>query len=239
MSRNRSTTIAQIFPARRCVVHTYTATMPTSITVASPATVVAAPLLKINSMYDPYTGVTGTFNVSPSMYTMMSAYYNHYSVIGTRIYVTIRSTSQMNLAAVGATASGTGPGSLYAAVNIPPTRWGCFLDESGGTALQDYPAFEQLRFHRYGHMQQTPFNAPVLRLKLGYSPKKFFGLPWNEPTVGADVGYDPTKLCRLLIYGQPLDMSTVGALGSYMISVTLKMKVIWTAPKDVNVGQGS
>ena len=166
--------IAQVFPNRRLLTHTYTCTIPTNVTVASPATVVSSPVLKINSMYDPFTGVTGAWNVTPSMYTLMATYYNNYSVIGAKCYITIRSTSQFNLAYVNGTVSGTGGGSVYPAVSIPPMRWGVFLDESGGTTLQDYPSFEPLRFHKYTHMQQTPFNAPVARLRIGYSPRKFF-----------------------------------------------------------------
>lgn len=234
-----SGTIAQIFPARRVMSHTYTCTYPLNVTVASPASIAPYPLLKVNSMYDPWTGVTGVWNVTPSMYTLMSTYYKHYSVLGVKATVVVRNTSQFNLPAVNPTASGTGGGSVYSAVNIPAMRWGCFLDENGGTTIADYPSFEPLRFHKYSHMQPTPFTAPSCKFTIGYSPKKFFGLKWDEPSVGSNTGADPSKLCNLVIYGQPLDMATVPVLGTFMINVRLKMKVMWTIPLDVDSGQGS
>ena len=66
-----------------------------------------------------------------------------------------------------------------------------------------------------------------------------FSLPWDEPSVGAAFNADPAKLCRLLIYGQPLDMSTVPVLGTFMITVRLVVKTMWSCPKEVNSGQGS
>lgn len=233
------TTVAQVFPNKRVVNHTYTCHGNINITDATTITF-STFYLKINSMYDPWYGVTGIWNVSPSLYTMMSSYYDHYAVIGTKVTATVTPISQFNLAAVNATYEGTGGGSTYSAVNIPPVRFGLFIsDTNSPPSISTYTGMEMLRFHKYRNIQFTPFNAPVKKVSVGYSPKKFFNVKYDEDTVGANTGADPATIAWARCYAQPLDETTVPVCGQYHVAVRLKMKVMWSSPKDINVGQGS
>ena len=231
--------VSQLFPRVRVMKMHYTSTRPyvlNGYTLVCPF----AQELRINDIYDPLTNITGWDNVSATMYTLMASQYGRYVVLGSKAVFTIRQASQMNVQDMKASGIYT-PNiaeSLYSSLPTPTIRFGLILDNDRTyTGKSTYTDFIGSKFHKFKDVTMSHYLRTKCVLSIGYSPKKYFGLPSSDLDVGAAINASPAKICNATVYCQELSQS-LNISTQYIVTAEIFYTVKFMDPKDYQLGQG-
>lgn len=233
--------VSQVFPTRRMMTHSWTYYYTANVATGNFQNPFGGAYVKVNNLYDPYSGITGWGNVVPSLYTLMAGQYNRYTVLGAKVIMVIRPHTLFNVAATNTILSGNGGGSVYAGVNNPPMRFGLVLDDNATLSETSYDKLVGAKFHTYRDMTPniTGDRPNYVTLKSYFSAKKFFGEGKMDDTYGAAVGSAPTKQAYVIPYAQVLDQTSAPVCNVFGIHWKVSFKVLWSNPKDYVNYQGS
>lgn len=215
---------SNIIPPRKVVTMEYRGCFDASkIGSTGPAAVAMNGLkFKCNSIYDPYNGISGSFNVSTSLYKQYKEWYTYYRVIRSYAVFTLRQavTVREEIGEAPVTANSN-----------PAVKWGVLLDDDGSTTFGSaWPVYVQRPetkckvFYANSHKSQStikmswvnkfqPSGAQVSSTQFGTDPTNVdYWLPWwalAADGVGADVApygmLDVYIRYTVLVY-EPLDL---------------------------------
>lgn len=207
----RSTlTIPRIFPDRAVVNHKYCTRGTVALTSSSPLQTVS---FRANGMYDPEYALGGT---QPLMFDQMTAHYDHYTVVGSKIKVRLWTD--------GTSVADTDPilcylslddGALTPSVNLIKAR-----EQPGGS----YATSNQI--------------GKVTTLSKGFSAKKMFGKAHSnivgESELRGSVSADPSEGAYFNLSFQDMETMFLGdtdSIASIHYEVEIYYKGVWTERK--------
>lgn len=191
--------IGRGFPKKMTITHTYVENLTVSTTSGSQANYV----FRCNGMYDP--NQTGTGH-QPLYFDQMSALYNHYVVIGSKIEVRFTHAAQTNLA-------------QHVMLRI---------DDDATVPTNTQETMEQ----NGGKFKVLPAGSPYqVLLKNGWSAKKFFGgsILANTSLQGTP-GSDPAELSYYQIAIRPMDGITDATVH---MQVKITYIAVWKELKEI------
>lgn len=199
--RNRSmASIGQGFPKKILMTHKYTDV----VTVTSTTGALGTYRFACNGMYDP--NITGTGH-QPMYFDQMSAIYNHWVVIGSRIRFTV--TPQTTAAAA--------------------SYVGLWINDNN--ASTNINAISDVAEQGTGYVRQfsTPANVPLIMTKK-WSAKKFFGrgVMANNALQGTS-GSNPTELSYYELVVNAANNATI----AYHVKVDISYIAIWSEVQDI------
>lgn len=189
--------------------------------------------LKVNSPYDPWNGVTGTFNKSAAGFKLYSEIYQVCTVIGAKLVATVRTQKVINLnSAINGTTAFTA-----AQVELPSFKWGVKLDRDN-----DISSYTSTGWHAMITDPDCRFTTHVpsvgageqSRVVVKYSPKKMFSLRnITDTTQYSCVGQNnPSIIAYAVPWFQTLDESTYQGNVTYDVEYSLRMICLLTEPYD-------
>lgn len=160
---------------------------------------------KANGMFDPNTTGSGG---QPLYYDQMVAIYNHYTVIGSRIKVTIVPT-------------GTTVQEPFRVVLLP-------LDDATSPTNVDTAAQQKGAVYR---IAQGGINPDRIIMRSRWSAKKYFGgAVMNNSLLRGSNGVDPTEQTTFHIMAKALDGVSVI---NFWMGVEIEYIAIWSELKDI------
>lgn len=187
------------FPKMKKVVHTYVDTVSFGSATTSPAFY----LFSCNNLYDPdYTG-TGH---QPMYFDQLTALYDHYCVIGSKISVTFN---------------------LVTGATYTPEAVGIYIeDDTSVTPNQNPSQMEQSGAVSYVF---TP-NTQTARLSLGWSARKYFGKsPLANTELQGTSTTGPTEQSYYSLWFHPIDNSA----NTVYATVKIEYITIWKELKRI------
>lgn len=192
--------------------------------------------IRMNSPFDPWNAITGTFNLTAGGYTMYSQMYHYYTVMSSRLIATISYNRVLNTNK--ATEGTTSYANAYT-IQVP-IRWGIKLDDDA-----DISSYTSTGWHaivcdpdtKWRTFYPNTIGAGHQRLVVRYNPHKYFGIRDTRDksdVIGAAMGSNPTKVCYACPFWQILDEASAYE-GSVYFSVDYKlyMRVRLTEPYDI------
>ena len=197
-----------------------------SVNVADAVTHVITPALKINSLFDPDTALTGWGNVSSTNFQTVKNIYNKYTVHGAKITVFVRPITMFNVA------HSSGGTSTYSGVSDVPIRWGLFVDDNFAYNEIMYEEFIGRKIHNFKDIQPNNNGGPgnTLKLQVKWSRRKWFGR--YDDNQSADFSHDPASLAYAMIYYGSLDQNSTPVHNSYMVTWSVSFIAEFHTVKD-------
>lgn len=182
--------------------------------------------LRANSIYDPSTNVTGSFNGVATQKEFFGKLYNHYTVLGSRVTFTLTQRSA--------------PTTNTAGVAVMPLVWGVKLDDdatfsSGGKhwpQLRSDPLNKIKVFHPDYNMGKSQ------SITHSFSAKKFFNTkdPCSDNTLYAAFTANPTEQAYFIPWMElgEIDGAAVTVYPSFTLTWKLDIFCAVHEPKDLD-----
>jgi len=190
------------FPKQLAMTHKYTQggsmvwTPPTVNALVSP--------WGVNCMYDPYLFVGGG---QPLYFDQMTTIYNHYTVMKSRMKVTIIPNT------------------------VVPFVAGICIDDDGSTGTQVLDNFTQQPSSVYTVSQR---DAQVVTLYKSWDCKSVFGpSPLDNDTLQGNAAANPTEIQAYLLFVRPVDQTATST--TFDFYVTIEYDAIWHELKQVGI----
>lgn len=158
-----------------------------------------------NNIFDP--DVTGGGH-QPMGHDTWATLYNHYTVIGSKMMISVAPSSGNN----------------------SPGMVGIYITDG---AAVPYTSAAEFREARKGGMRSMDPNQKTVRMAAKFSPKKFFNITDmkdNTTRVGAAIGANPLEQAYYNIWYQTLDASS----GGIYVNLTIDYLVVFGEPKDLS-----
>lgn len=200
-----------------------------SITLSSTSGVQTGTALLVNSPYDPWNSITGTFNECAAGYKLYSKLYRNICCVGAKLVVTISQSSVANGAYLptAAFSSGTGSlGSYYSAtLGTQPYKWGIKLDEAGTIDAAKWTIIASCANQKNSIFRPNLAGTARKKLSITYSARKFWGIkdPSDDLASLACIdGSNPSKVCYAIPWVQSYDCSST-AVGNVYLTYALYM----------------
>jgi len=187
------------FPKKMTVTHKYAE----QVTVTATTGLFTTYQFSCNGMYDPNSSGTGH---QPYYFDQLSALYDHYHVIGSKIKVTV----------------------IPNANNEDAFKWGVFINDDTSTTAGDITAVQE---NSSGTVRVTPANANnVQRMTKRWSAKKAFGgsIMGNDSLKGTP-STNPSEQQYYTVAIQPMSAATVVTY----LDVEIEYIAVWNEIKDI------
>jgi len=189
------------FPKRMTMVHKYSGQSNPSSTSGALTTYT----YKCNGLFDPNTTGTGH---QPMYFDQMSALYNHYTVIGSKIKITVVPVIAANI----------------------PFVCGVFLNDDSTTTPTTQSDMMEQTSGKYRYITSSS-NSPIV-FESKWSCAKTFGKTavFGNPYLTGTTTTDPTETSQWTYWQVPLDGVTTGSL---YVSVNIEYIAVWSELKDM------
>jgi len=187
------------FPKQLAITHRYTQSGNMVWTSPTPNTVVTP--WGVNCLYDPYLFVGGG---QPLYFDQLAGIYNHYTVMKSRIKITIIPN------------------------RVEPFTAGIAIDDDGsasGLVLENWtqqPSAVYLTSHR---------DAQVVTLYKSWDCKSVFGPnPMDNDALRGNVGANPTEIQAFMLFARPVDQTAASTVFDYFC--TIEYDTVWNELKQ-------
>lgn len=173
--------------------------------------------IMLNSIYDPYTGVLGEFNVTSAGYKLYSKIYARYIVLGAKLVTTFRCISKPT------------KDLLFKPFVRKARTTGLSTALSGGgwAVLQSDP---DIKMKSYVTSASSPRSVTIVQT---YSPRKEFGVKDPRDTtlgdqgIAAAMGYNPSKAVYATAGEMCADQAAMTELQNWSVEYRLYQKVLF------------
>lgn len=197
----RTRNVPVLWPMKKAVRLNY-ATTNGATSIAGTA---AQYVLSCNGMFDP--DITGTGH-QPKGFDQIMPFYDHYTVIGSRIFVEFQNNEQH------------------------PIRVGIMIrDQNPGTLGNNITAIGEYRFKKFITLDGTTRGGKSWgSVSMALNPAKYLGRshPMSDPDMKGTVAANPVEQCFFVVYAYALDATST-------VDVTMAIKIdysrIFTEPR--------
>lgn len=197
--------------------------------------------IRINSLYDPWVGITGAMNTVASGYDLMHSIWSRYAVTGAKCIVTLRQrTVPRPNTTIGGFTGGTGSvGPAITPWENPCIKWGVNIGEvypfaPGGANLWLQAA--TVPNTKMGTFQASSNGNARSTLVIKWSARKWFGVKdvLGRSDIGAEIGYSPVRVVYLNTFAQYGDYSYIPSeqLG-FDVDIKVIFKARWSGLRQV------